>query len=298
MIRLAHCSDIHIHTPAKWTWRDRISRRVAGWANLRFGPRGPKFTSATDVLAALVEDIYARGPDCVIFSGDATALGFEEEFALAASLLRVGQPGSLPMFAVPGNHDYYTCFSAQHGHFERFFAPGLGGERVEDATYPFARKVGDYYLIGVNSCSPTRLPWNATGRVGEEQLARFRQLLRQPEIAAAPKILVTHYPIGRQGGIPEKPWHCLLDLDAMLDAAHECGVRLWLHGHRHQAYHLPATENISLPSICAGSGTQHGVWTYAEYAIDGERLTAERRRYDPTTRRFTTSETFTLLLKR
>jgi 3',5'-cyclic AMP phosphodiesterase CpdA len=297
MLRLAHVSDVHLFCPeARWVPEDLLSRRVAGWINMTLMRRGRKFRNAAEVLKILVDDIYTRRPDCLIFSGDATSLGFEEEFALTARLLRVTAPDALPTLAVPGNHDYYTRFSAQQGLFERYFATCLEGERVEGATYPFARKVGPVYLIGVNSCTGNSWFWDATGRVGNPQLDRLRELLARPHIAACPRILVTHFPVGLASGKPEKPWHKLRDLRPVLEVAQEAGVSLWLHGHRHHAYHLPATPSAPIPSICSGSGTQRRLWTYNEYRLDGETWHVERRRFDPRGRRFVPVQRFAVEL--
>jgi 3',5'-cyclic AMP phosphodiesterase CpdA len=282
MLRLAHVSDVHLFCPeARWRLGDWFSRRWAGWWNHRFWPRARLFAEAEAVLRTLVGDIHERRPDLLLFSGDATALGFEEEFALAAQLLRVGDPTGVPGLAVPGNHDYYTHRSTALGHFEKYFGPWLQGERIGDATYPFARKLGPIYLIAVNSSKPNRWPWDATGRVGEDQRLRLRRLLALPHIAACPRVLVTHYPICLADGRPETRVHGLRDLSETVAVAEADGVSLWLHGHRHHPYQVLSSPLSSIPSICAGSGTQRGLWSYAEYALDGWRLQITRRRYQP-----------------
>jgi 3',5'-cyclic AMP phosphodiesterase CpdA len=292
MVRLAHFSDVHIFCPeARWALRDWLSRRFAGWANVRYLSRGDHFREAVTVLRALTADLLARRSDCLVFSGDATALGFEEEFALSASLLRVGDPAMPSGFAVPGNHDYYTYYSTKYGHFEKYFGPWLAGERIDGATYPFARKVGNVYLIGLNSAKPNRWFWDATGRVAHDELERLRRLCALPHIAASPRILVTHYPICLSSGCLEKRYHGLLNLHETLRVVQDCGFLLWLHGHRHRPYQVFTSQHSTLPSICAGSGTQEHLWSYAEYALDGQKLSITRRQYDPATGQFAAGET-------
>jgi 3',5'-cyclic AMP phosphodiesterase CpdA len=284
---LAHVSDIHVFCPrARWRWRDWFTRRLAGWANHKFLPRAREFSQVNQVLPALAADVQERRPDLLIFSGDATSLGFDEEFAEAARLLRVGDPAAVPGLAVPGNHDYYTTHAVRQGLFERHFGPWLEGERVDGAIYPFARKLGDVWLIAVNSAKPNRWFWDATGAVGVEQCARLQVLLGKPEIASAPRILVTHYPICRALGQPETRHHGLLDLARLLPIAETGGVSLWLHGHRHRPYEVYRSELSAIPSICAGSGTQCDVWSYAEYLLDGPRLQITRRVFEPGTGAF------------
>src|SRR5262249_7444039 len=124
VVRLAHLSDVHITAhPLGWRRRDWFSKRFTGWLNVRLLGRGHRFRPADDVLRALMDDLRQDPPDHVIFSGDATALGFEAEFVRAAALLGLAVPDALPGLAVPGNHDYYTRADQAAGHFERYFAP-------------------------------------------------------------------------------------------------------------------------------------------------------------------------------
>ncbi|MGF1583219.1 MAG: metallophosphoesterase family protein, partial [Gemmataceae bacterium] len=141
MIRFAHLSDIHVTAPkCRWQLRDFASRRVGGWLNHRVLGRKYRFRHAEQVLRTLKAEIVGRSIEHVIFSGDATALGFEEEFQNAVTLL--GADGSTKGIAVPGNHDYPTGPAARSGAFEEHFAPWQQGIRVDDATYPFAQEVG------------------------------------------------------------------------------------------------------------------------------------------------------------
>src|SRR5262249_14597497 len=143
MLRFIHFSDIHLFQPgARWRARDVLSKRVTGYFNNRYLPRNKLFRRAEHVLTHLVNDAYAWSPDLVIFSGDASTLGVDEEVARAAELLRVGKEGTPPGLAVPGNHDYYTTHSVKHGLFERHFIPWQQGERFDHEIYPFARRVG------------------------------------------------------------------------------------------------------------------------------------------------------------
>ena len=294
-VRLAHFSDVHVTAArAGWTARDFFSKRVSGWFNLRVMGRRRRFASADAVLAALVRELRETRPDRVVFSGDATALGFEAEIARAAELLGLGGADPLPGLAVPGNHDYYVRRSERGGAFERHFDPWLAGERVDEATYPFAQRVGPLWLIGVNSSAANRLPWDARGRAGKDQLGRLEALLAR--LGPGPRILVTHYPVCRAGGKGEDRGHALRDLSHLIDVAARGGVGLWLHGHRHDPYHHVTTALAPFPVICAGSVTQHGLWSYKQYTLAGRRLRGLRRTYDPDAGAFRDARTFELEL--
>jgi 3',5'-cyclic AMP phosphodiesterase CpdA len=296
MVRLVHLSDVHITSPSlEWTRGDLLTKRYAAWVNFRWLGRRRRFARADEVLGLLRAEVHARRPDHVIFSGDATALGFEGEFRRAAELLGVTGPDRLPGLAVPGNHDYVTRPVAASGLFERYFGPWLAGQRVDGALYPFAQRAGDYWLVGVNSCTGNLWPWDATGSVGPEQLGRLRRLLEA--LGPGPRILVTHYPVYLASGARERPWHGLRDLDDLLTVAAQGGVALWLHGHRHTPYHLPATPRVPFPVVCAGSATQNGLWSYVEYALEGNRCLVVRRSFDPAAGNFRDAERFELELR-
>jgi 3',5'-cyclic AMP phosphodiesterase CpdA len=294
MLRLAHLSDIHITAPTlEWTLADWFNKRYAAWFNFRWLGRRHRFRHADDVLACLMSELRERRPDRIIFSGDATALGFESEMRRAAEFLGVASSGP-PGLAVPGNHDYCTVPAAASGLFERHFAPWLQGERIDEHTYPFAQRADGFWLVGVNSCTGNRWAWDAAGSVGRAQLERLGRLLQ--ELAAAPRILVTHYPVGLANGRREHKSHGLRDLDDLVKAAAQGGVCLWLHGHRHHTYQLVETDLAPFPVVCSGSATQTGCWSYGDYAVEDQRLHGQQRVYDPQARCFRDGARFELNL--
>jgi 3',5'-cyclic AMP phosphodiesterase CpdA len=289
MVRFAHVSDVHVSTrPLGWRMRDCFNKRATSWLNLRLG-RGRRFRRVDDVLRALENDRHERGIDYVVFSGDATAFGYPNEFARAAELLGVGRG---PGIAVPGNHDYLIPFAAASGEFERRFAPWQQGERIGAHVYPFAHNVDGVWFVAVNSARGNRWFWDATGAVGAEQAGRLRELLAR--LPSGPRILVTHYPICLGDGRPERRSHGLVDLGTVLAIAHQGGVRLWLHGHRHGFYALPNPAGAGFPALCIGSSTQEGCWSYGDCRLDGGRLTGIRRIYDPERNAFRDGEAIEL----
>ena len=250
-VRLVHFSDIHITArPLGWQRGDWLSKRFTGWLNHRWLGRASRFRQADTLVTRLMENVHARPPDRLVFSGDATALGFEAEFARAAALLGVSGPQALPGLAVPGNHDYYTRAVAESGLFEHYFAPWQAGERIGGARYPFAQRVGPVWLVAVNSCTGNLRPWDASGGVDDAQLARLRELLQRLE--PGPRILITHYPVALANGRRERGTHGLRNLQELMQVATEGGIRLWLHGHRHGTYFLPDCRYAPFPILCAG----------------------------------------------
>jgi 3',5'-cyclic AMP phosphodiesterase CpdA len=294
--RLIHFSDVHITVNRLgWKWREYASKRFTGWMNLRLLGRGFRFRHAAAVARILVQELKDRHPDHFVFSGDATALAFEKEFAAAARLLGIDDAEMPPGMAVPGNHDCYVRRPVQEKLFERYFMPWLSGERVDGETYPFAQKVGHLWLVGLNSSTYNFLTWDARGHVGAGQLDRLRRLLAQ--LSPGPRILVTHYPLVSRHNRLDPAFRRLRDWKETVAVAAEGGVSLWLHGHRHQPYHLAESIAAPFPIICVGSATQTNIWMYNEYEIEGKSLQAVKRVFRPKEQVFEEREKFALTLR-
>ncbi len=209
-VRFAHFSDIHLTArPLGWRTRDLFNKRTSGWVNVKLLGRGLRFKHASDVTGALRKEFASREFDQLVFSGDATTLGFPSEVSEAANRLGVGDASLPPGIAVPGNHDLYVGRSIRDRHFESAFAPWQEGVRVGAEPYPFARKVGHVWLIALNSAKPNFWLWDATGRVGAAQLQRLRELCKT--LDSGPRIVVSHYPLLMEGHRVEPRWHRLHD---------------------------------------------------------------------------------------
>lgn len=296
MIRLAHFSDVHL-TSEKLGWRfgDLFGKRATGWVNVAVLGRGRRFRFAGQVADTFLREIRGRNIDQIVFSGDATTMAFESEMVEAARRLGVGDPTLPPGIAVPGNHDLYTFGSVRRRTFEAAFSAWQQGERVDSRhTYPFAHKVGHVWLIALNSARANVFPWDATGKVGQPQLDQLRELTTK--LGSGPRIIVSHYPILTRGRKPEPRWHRLKDWKRVRDAAAACGASLWLHGHKHAWYWLPAGPDLPFPTINVGSSAQEHLWGYHEYEIEGFKLSALRRTYNRNADRFEDSERFELEL--
>jgi 3',5'-cyclic AMP phosphodiesterase CpdA len=281
-VRLVHFSDVHVTArPLGWQARDWLTKRVTGWLNLYVLGRGYSFRHADVPLAELAAQLSRQPPDHVIFSGDASTLGFDNELARMAYLLHVAE---IPGLAAPGNHDYYTSTAAGSGLFERYFAPWQKGERIDNALYPFAQRVGHVWLVAVNSSTANYWFWDSSGVVDRAQLDRLERLLAH--LGAGLRILVTHYPVCLASGKPESRAHGLRNADDVVAVAARGGICLWLHGHRHRAYYLPRSSQLPFPVICAGSLTHRSHGSYGEYTITDGYLEAVVRAFSPSTLRF------------
>src|SRR2546422_990658 len=136
-VHVIHLSDVHVRLRHPgWRAGDFITKRVTGWFNLALR-RGRRFELAAPLLTRIGEEIRSLRPDAVVFSGDATTLGFGSESAEVARLLGVHDPGGSPGIAVPGNHDHYTRPAVRARGFETAFAPWTAGQRVGSFAFPF-----------------------------------------------------------------------------------------------------------------------------------------------------------------
>src|SRR5262249_5938988 len=95
-------------------------------------------------------------------------------------------------------------------------------------------------------------------------------------------------------GKRERRSHGLRDLEDLVAVAERGRVCLWLHGHRHGAYHHPRPKQAPFPVICAGSATQSGLWSYGDYTITDRLFRAVWRVFDPQTGGFRDGEAFDL----
>lgn len=275
-----HFSDIHISS-ARFPWKPRnlFSKSFAAWINLRILGRRKHFEHSASLLIALQKDILQQNPDGLVFSGDASAMGFENEIEDAAQVLKTSDCAHIPGIAVPGNHDLHNHWSNHVGYFEKHFANWQKGIRVDDHFYPFAKKIGSVWFIGVNSASPTILPWDARGAVGKHQVERLKKLMGMLDRGS--KILVTHYPHSLPNGKNESYFRKLTDRESLTKIANEYGVSIWLHGHRHNHYFLNPDSKNDFVTVCSGSATQTGKWSYSKITILNQNLTIEQRSYDP-----------------
>jgi 3',5'-cyclic AMP phosphodiesterase CpdA len=200
----------------------------------------------------------------------------------------------VPGIAVPGNHDHYTHSTVLARGFEDAFGPWMDGRRVGDYPFPFARELAGTWFIGVNSCVPNLLAWDARGSVGANQLARLDELLGA--LPAGRRVLVTHYPYVNEGGLAEHGWHGLRDREALGAVMAKHGVKVWLCGHRHRPYHFGPTMEVPFLVHCSGSGTQSGLASISELVIGDDEVTIRRIVYTAASDAWVAGESVTVSL--
>ncbi len=288
-LRLAHFTDIHVtEAPERVRWRDLLSKRVVGWANLRFGGRSSALRKAPQVTRALVRDLQQLAPDHILTTGDHTGLSLPSEFEAARAALE-------PLFqmtnvtSIPGNHDVYVAAAVREKLYERWFGEWTRTDLEADDfpaddrgvfPYPLLRLIGpDVALLCLRDVRPGALH-DSSGRVPEQQLRVLEHILALPEVKRRVKVLALHYGLVRKDGSPDTRLHGLRNADEVVRIATAGGVALVVHGHLHSRFvhrqGAAASMAIADPGALAYAGRS---MAYHIYVIDRDRVALEARRY-------------------
>jgi 3',5'-cyclic AMP phosphodiesterase CpdA len=266
--RVLHVSDLHLGIPlAELPRGDFAPKRLLGAANLALR-RGPRFAGAHASLAALIAFAEEHAVDAVIVTGDYTALGTVPELEAARRLVAPLTTRPLGFATVPGNHDVYVDSGVRERRFERAFAGLLDSDLPEhsvDGPWPLVRWFGDAVaVVCVNSARPNPQLWRSSGHIPPAQLAALRRVLDDARLADRFVFVATHYAPRRADGSPDRPWHGLVNADALLAAIGPRRRTALVHGHLHDRFHLP--PSAAHPAVFgAGSATDahhRTLWLY------------------------------------
>ena len=255
---IAHFSDIHITIdPRRVPWRALLSKRLVGWANLRFCGRFAALRDAAEVTRALVDDVLRLAPDHVLVTGDLTGLALAAEFEAAHRTLRplldatlAAEPPTIT--GIPGNHDVYVRRALREGNYRRLFGAWECSERT--GSPPIVRILGDDVALIALVDSRPAAPYDSSGRVGREQLARLDALLDDPEIRERRRIVALHYGLCESDGRPGGRFHGLRDAPQLIDVLRG-RVDLVVHGHLHDRFVSRDASSAGVPIANPGSAT-------------------------------------------
>ena len=203
-----------------------------------------------------LETFEGLGADVIVHSGDLVELPDDDESIDAA--FSAIDTVDIPVFGVPGNHDVKQPGSVdrvveQWGPFPRVESVGRleillvdsmrwpGVDDRSEREHRAARAAGVY----------------TAGGVGPNQRQQLIDQLDRPSDAT--RLLVVHHHLRQP--VPPKPWYeenadlmaPLGDADQLLALARDHGVRLILHGHRHQ--YLPPYAPFSELVIINGDSS-------------------------------------------
>lgn len=274
-LRFAHFTDPHLPLPPDGPgWTELMSKRLFGYLSWR---RRRHRIHRPEVLAALLADIRAQGPDHLVCTGDLANISLPEEFERARIWLEAtAAPQDLTL--VPGNHDALVSvpWARGLGLWEPWMRgdPGTEPEGApgEGGLFPSLRVRGAVAFIGLSSAVPTA-PLLATGRVGRPQLQRLEALLREQGAAGRYRVVLLHHPLA-DGTVRARK--ALTDRAAVRAVLARAGAELVLHGHAHCARFAALPGPLGpIPSLTApsASAVAHGRYDAARWSLIAVRRT-------------------------
>ena len=261
---LAHLSDVHLAPLPAAHVLDLCSKRITGYLNWQSKRR---FIHDRAVLDTVIADLKAQNAGHIAVTGDIANIGLEAEYAAGRAFLDgLGTPETVSF--VPGNHDIYVAACAafavrQWGPFMR----GDGGE-----PFPYLRTRGPLAIVGLSTGVPTA-PFQATGELGNSQLAPLGPLLDRMRAAELFRVVLLHHP-----PVSDSPHHKrLTDAEDFKRVIAQHGAELVLHGHDHRdmlnwldgprGSRVPA---VGVPSASAAPGRDKDNAGYHLYRVEGE----------------------------
>lgn len=264
LFTLAHLSDIHLAPLPAVHVLDLCSKRITGYLNWQ---RKRRSVHDRAVLDRIVADVKAQAPDHIAVTGDIANIGLEAEYAPGRAFLdSLGAPATVSF--VPGNHDIYVAESV--GFADRAWGDFMRGDGGE--SFPYFKRRGPLAIIGLNTGVPTA-PFQATGTLGEAQLATLGPLLDRARDEKLFRVVLIHHP-----PVSDSPHHKrLTDAAAFMQVIARHGAELILHGHDHldMLNHIDGPNGarvpaVGVPSASAAPGADKANAGYHLYRIDGD----------------------------
>lgn len=236
------------HRPVYRDWR------VAGNGDLNFGVVERRLPSRVRIglladwgtglgdARALLDALLTLNPEVLVHLGDIYYAGTpretERHFAavLSTAFQRVGR--RIPVYSIPGNHDYYSGGRGFYGLIDRL---NEGPARQAASYFCLRSEDGGWQLVGVDTGFNDRVPSHhfepsaiGPGLQESEELWLRHKL----DTFGGRTILLSHHPVfsaherinGARSGAPEPNFNTALHRSAepYLDR-----VPLWLWGHEH-----------------------------------------------------------------
>jgi 3',5'-cyclic AMP phosphodiesterase CpdA len=251
MTILAHISDIHLSPMPDIGWRDLLGKRITGYLNWKLKRHG-ELNSET--LSSLVAHMQAQNADFTAVTGDLVNLALQPEIDRAGQWLRA-LGASDKVAACPGNHDAYVSGALESA--QEAWGEYMQGETLDDAAFPFVRRVDELAIISCSSAVPTR-PFLAIGRFDEKQADRLGRILKLMGDADYFRTVLIHHPPNPE---LQHPSFGLKGHKLFRQVIAEYGAELILHGHTHRSsiHSIPGKgKEVPVVGVAAASAAQGG----------------------------------------
>jgi 3',5'-cyclic AMP phosphodiesterase CpdA len=263
MITLAHLSDVHLAPMPPVRARDLMNKRITGYLNWKIKRER---ALAGDGLVKLVHHLREQNPDITAVTGDLVNIGLDAELNTAHNWLEtLGPPEQVCVS--PGNHDAYVKGQLDKA-MERWDGYVLG-ETVDDAAFPFVRRVGDVAVVSCSSAVPTP-PWVAIGKFDEAQAQRLARCLKLLGDGGYFRVVLIHHPPNQEAAHPRLG---LYGAKRFRQVIAEHGAELILHGHTHQSsiFAVPGPNGdvpvVGVAAAGAAQGEANGHGDPARYNL-------------------------------
>ncbi len=221
---IAHISDIHLAPlPPVRPW-DLLNKRITGYLNWKL-KRGRQL--CPEAGKQLLDHLVSQRADMNVVTGDLVNLALPEEMGAGAAWLKYLAPPQQACF-VPGNHDAYLGKSLEISRLA--YGPYATGETLDNAPYPFVRRIGQIAIIGCSSAIATP-PFVAAGLFGKDQAERLAKCLQILGDAGFFRIIAIHHPPNREFRHPYRK--SLIGAKLFRQVVAQNGAEMVLHGHTH-----------------------------------------------------------------
>lgn len=232
-------------------WRDLLGKRLTGYLNWKLKRHG-ELNSET--LSSLVAHMQAQNADFTAVTGDLVNLALKVEVERAGEWLSA--LGASDKIAVcPGNHDAYVTGALESA--QGIWGDYMKGETLDNAAFPFVRRVGELAVISCSSAVPTR-PFLAVGRFDEKQAERLGRILHVMGEAGYFRTVLIHHPPNPE---LQHPSFGLKGHKLFRQVIAEHGAELILHGHTHRSsiHSIPGKDKeVPVVGVAAASAAQGG----------------------------------------
>jgi len=260
-VKIIHFSDPHAGGPAE-DWMAYIDKRWVGVFNYSFRR---KFQHDLSLLERAVTYILDNKPDLAVCTGDLTSTGQPGEFEKVKHILAPLRDSNIPLFYLPGNHDFYVyrrhCVSAMKNMVEY-----LSKGRVIFDALPLKITFGELDFLLVNESWPSNL-LSSHGWLRPQYSAWLEKICAEPK--ERPRVMIGHYPLIEEHPI-RRCRHRLYGQARANRLLKSGDIDLSLCGHVHKP--LAKIDERGRGEIIAGSITRNHCLAEIDYQAAEDRF--------------------------
>lgn len=201
-----------------------VMMKLVHLSDLHFG------TEHSNLLTPLLNKVNDLSPDMIIISGDFTQRAKAFQFQAARHF--INKLNCKDILCVPGNHDIPL-----HNLLSRMLYPFKKYQKYISPDLNPSYQNNEIVILGINSATPFKI---MDGHVSQTQLSLMLDFFNHEKRTSQIKAIFMHHNM-----IQPQLHKVLINLDEVLHCLADCGVKLILSGHLHDAF----IEKIERPYI-------------------------------------------------